>query len=79
MRCLALILLLSSCAGVPTYELVGCPASPGWTQRDRDALIWEEIQPDFKRRYPHCAQALEEYGNAHPDRCILLSGLREYP
>jgi hypothetical protein len=79
MRCLALILLLSGCAPMPTYELVGCPASQGWTQRDRDALLWEEIQPDFKQRYPHIAQALIEYENIRPDRCLLLSGLREYP
>jgi hypothetical protein len=27
----------------------------------RAALEWEEIQPDFKHRYPKAAQALSEY------------------
>jgi len=78
MRGLALILLLSACEPVPVYEVFGCPASPGWSAEDRDALMWEEIQPDFKERYPKAAQALNEYQDAKANRCVYLSGLRTY-
>jgi hypothetical protein len=64
---------------MPLYELIGCPATPGWKDQDRAALEWEEMQPDFKRSYPKAAQALSEYQDAKPDHCVLLSGLREYP
>jgi hypothetical protein len=30
----AALVLLSGCAPMPIYELVGCPATQGWTQSD---------------------------------------------
>jgi hypothetical protein len=71
-------LLLTGCAPMPAYEIVACPPSNGWTDEDRDALFWEEHQADFKKRYPHCAAALEEYTDMKADRCAFFSGLREY-
>lgn len=79
MRWLLALLALSACTPLPFYEIVGCPASDGWSAVDRERLLWERIQPEFKKKYPYAAHALDEYSDANPDRCILLSGLREYP
>jgi hypothetical protein len=46
------LMAVSACKAMPTDMVLGCPASPGWTWRYCAALQWEEIQPDFKLRYP---------------------------
>jgi hypothetical protein len=76
MRSLALMLLLSACAPTPTYILVGCPASDGWTHDDHVRLAAEF--PAMQKQFPETARALTEYSELKPNRCAYFSGLKEY-
>jgi hypothetical protein len=68
-------LLLAGCSRVATYELVGCPASDGWTYEDHVKLAGEFRT--VEACCPETARALTEYSELKPDRCAHFSGLRE--
>jgi hypothetical protein len=68
------VLLLSACAPIPTYELVGCPTSDGWICEEYLKLAGEYQR--VKACCPESARALMGYSEMKPDRCVYFSGFK---